>query len=40
MPAPYRSYIVFYRVYSDAVDIITVLHGTRDLETSLLEIID
>src|SRR5437764_786498 len=33
LPAPYRSYIVFYRVHEDAVEIIAVLHGARDLET-------
>jgi plasmid stabilization system protein ParE len=41
MPGKYRSYLIFYRVASDkTVEILTVLHGARDIGTLLEEIID
>ncbi|HUO10789.1 MAG TPA: type II toxin-antitoxin system RelE/ParE family toxin [Phycisphaerae bacterium] len=39
LPPPYRSYLVFYRPIANGVEILTVLHGARDLETTLPEIL-
>jgi toxin ParE1/3/4 len=36
LPAPYRSYIVFYRALGEYLEIVAVLHGARDLENALL----
>lgn len=30
---PFGRYIVFYRVVSDAIEVVRVLHGARDIET-------
>lgn len=35
MPAPYRAYLIFYRILPTEIDIITVTQGTRDLEQFL-----
>ena len=35
MPSPYRNYLIFYRFTDDALEILTILHGARDLETVL-----
>ncbi|HWE02657.1 MAG TPA: type II toxin-antitoxin system RelE/ParE family toxin [Tepidisphaeraceae bacterium] len=40
MPAPYRSYLIFYRLAdNDEVDILAVLHAARDLEATLHDIL-
>jgi len=31
MPAAFRSYLIFYRPIEQGVEILTVLHGSRDL---------
>lgn len=33
MPVPFRSYVIFYRPVDAGVEIVTVLHGSRDLDT-------
>ncbi len=40
MPAPYRNYLVFYRPLKNGVEILTVLHGARDLEAVVPDIVD
>jgi toxin ParE1/3/4 len=35
LPSPYRNYLIFYRFNDDALEILTVLHGARDLQTVL-----
>jgi plasmid stabilization system protein ParE len=40
LPSPYRSYIVFYRASRERIEIITVLHGARDLESALSDVIE
>jgi toxin ParE1/3/4 len=35
MPSPYRNYLVFYRFTDDVLEILTILHGARDLEIVL-----
>jgi toxin ParE1/3/4 len=40
MPAPYRSYIVFYRATEAQLEVIAVLHGARDLEGVLQDIVE
>jgi toxin ParE1/3/4 len=40
MPAPFRSYIIFYRIRETRLEIVAVLHGARDLEKVLSEIVD
>jgi len=40
MPAPYRSYIVVYRVTEAQLEVIAVLHGARDLEGLLGDIVE
>lgn len=32
MPAPFRSYLIFYRPHPTGVDILCVLYGARNLE--------
>src|SRR5256885_1546276 len=32
MPAAYRSYLIFYRPIRNGVEVLTVLHGARDLQ--------
>jgi toxin ParE1/3/4 len=40
MPAPYRSYLIFYRIVeSENVAILAVLHGARNVEALLDDII-
>ena len=40
MPAPYRSYLVFYRLdEKQAVEILAVLHGARDIGSVLGDIV-
>ena len=37
-PIPgFKNYLIFYRIESDWIEIIRVLHGARDLEAALLE---
>ncbi len=33
----FGNYLVFYRVRSDAVEIVRILHGSRDVEQALLD---
>ena len=40
MPPPYRSYVIFYRVTAEAVEVIAILHGFRDLESRLRDILE
>lgn len=30
LPAPFRNYLIFYRPVDDGVEILTLLHGSRD----------
>jgi|SRR5579859_6507688 len=32
---PYRDYLIFYRIVSDRIEILHVLHGARDYESIL-----
>lgn len=32
---PFREYLIFYRVTADAVEILRVLHGARDIDALL-----
>ncbi|HEY4328389.1 MAG TPA: type II toxin-antitoxin system RelE/ParE family toxin [Phycisphaerae bacterium] len=32
MPAPYRSYVIFYRVKGSAVEIMAIEHGAKNLQ--------
>jgi toxin ParE1/3/4 len=32
MPASFRSYLIFYRPIKNGVEVLTVLHGARDLQ--------
>ncbi|HVX85408.1 MAG TPA: type II toxin-antitoxin system RelE/ParE family toxin [Phycisphaerae bacterium] len=38
LPPPYRSYLVFYRMTGNGVEILTVLQGSLDLEAILEEL--
>jgi len=40
LPAPYRSYIVFYQVTETQLEVIAVLHGARNLEGVLQDILE
>ena len=40
LPAPYRNYMVFYRAFAESIEVMAVLHGARDLENRLGEILD
>jgi toxin ParE1/3/4 len=40
MPSPYRNYLIFYRFSEDALEILTVLHGARDLQTVLISTLE
>ena len=33
--APFRDYLIFYRVTAEAVEILRVLHGARDIDRLL-----
>ncbi len=35
LPHGYRSYMVFYRVIDDGIEVVRVLHGARDIESVL-----
>jgi toxin ParE1/3/4 len=35
LPSPFRNYLVFYQPVEDGVEIMTVLHGARDLQAVL-----
>ena len=30
---PYGSYVIFYRALTDAIEIVRILHGARDIES-------
>jgi toxin ParE1/3/4 len=32
---PYRQYLILYRVLADAVEVVRVLHGARDIDRLL-----
>jgi toxin ParE1/3/4 len=36
-PRKFRNHLVFYRLTDDCIEIVRVLHGSRDLEKHLLE---
>jgi len=35
MPAGFRNYLIFYRPIDDGVEVLTILHGARNLEAAL-----
>jgi toxin ParE1/3/4 len=39
MPAPYRSYLIFYRSTEQTLDVIAVLHAARDLQDAISELL-
>jgi plasmid stabilization system protein ParE len=40
MPAPYRSYLIFYIVAPDRIEIVAVIQGSRDLENRLRDVVE
>ena len=34
---PYKDYLIFYRIHDDCLEIIHILHGSRDYETLLFQ---
>jgi len=40
MPAPYRNYVIFYRVTETRLEVLAILHGARNSEYVLREIVD
>jgi toxin ParE1/3/4 len=40
MPSPYRNYIIIYRVTEGRLEVIAVLHGARDMENVMGDILD
>ena len=40
MPAPYRSYIIFYRASASVLEVLAVLYGARDLTAIVDDILD
>ena len=39
MPNRFRNYVIFYRLLGDQLELLTMLHGARDLERALKEVI-
>jgi len=39
MLAPYRSYLIFYRIAADVLEALAVLHGSRDIGAVLEELL-
>jgi len=37
MPAPYRNCLIFYRIADDMLEVLAVLHGSRDIGAALEE---
>jgi toxin ParE1/3/4 len=35
MPSGYRNYLIFYRPLEDGIEVLTILHGARDLDAAL-----
>jgi toxin ParE1/3/4 len=35
MPAPFRSYLIFYRAIEEGIEVMAVLHGARNLDSAL-----
>jgi toxin ParE1/3/4 len=35
MPSGFRNYLIFYRIIEDGIEILTIMHGARDLGTAL-----
>jgi toxin ParE1/3/4 len=35
MPSGFRNYLIFYRPTDDGIDVLTILHGARDLGAAL-----
>jgi toxin ParE1/3/4 len=40
MPGPYRSYVIFYRVVEDSIQVLGILHGARQLDRAVEDIAD
>jgi len=39
LPTPYRNYLVFYRLIPNGIELLTVLHGARNLEKTLRQLL-
>src|SRR5437667_4858213 len=39
MPKHYRNYVIFYRAFDDRIELLTMLHGARDLPSVLERLI-
>ncbi|MCL2639271.1 MAG: type II toxin-antitoxin system RelE/ParE family toxin [Phycisphaerales bacterium] len=39
LSTPYRSYLMFYRLIPDGIELLTILHGARNLERALRQIL-
>jgi toxin ParE1/3/4 len=35
MPDGFRNYLIFYRPLDDGIEVLTILHGARDLDAAL-----
>jgi toxin ParE1/3/4 len=35
MPEGFRNYLIFYRPVQDGIEVLTILHGARDLDAAL-----
>ena len=35
---PFGAYVIFYRPLQDGVDVVRVLHGSRDVESALEDV--
>ena len=35
MPSGFRNYLIFYRPLDDGIEVLTILHGARDLDAAL-----
>jgi toxin ParE1/3/4 len=38
MPPPYRKYLIFYRYDDSSLEILSVIHGARDLDTVMANV--
>ena len=39
MPSGFRNYLIFYRIIEGGVEVLTILHGARDLGNALDELL-
>ena len=39
MPDRFRNYVIFYRVFDDRVELLTMLHGARDVASVLAKVV-